>query len=374
MKSTVLKDSLRVGLQVVERVAAKSPTLPILGNILVSAAKNTVELSATDLEIGIRYTLLAKNEKEGSCVLPARSLSQFISLLPENQITLTTKEAGLTIDSKEQQSRLKTLPAEDFPIIPTFKEGEAFVEVETHPFFEGMGQVASMAGQTQARPEISGVFVSFSQQTCKLAATDSFRLAEQTLSFSKSQPLQTTFILPAKTARELVAVLGELPGKTRIYVSPNQAVFDYIPEQPGKPAIQIISRLIEGEYPQYQDIIPKDFAAKVVVDKDAFANQLKAASIFSGKLNDVKFAVNQKKKGVELTAKSTDVGEHTSFLAAQVQGGDVETSFNWKFLLDGVMHMKGDEIELGISGAESPAILKSVRKGEYLYVLMPLKV
>ena len=374
MKSTVLKDSLRVGLQVVERVAAKSPTLPILGNILVSAAKNTVELSATDLEIGIRYTLLAKNEKEGSCVLPARSLSQFISLLPENQITLTTKEAGLTIDSKEQQTLLKTLPAEDFPIIPTFKEGEAFVEVETHPFFEGMGQVASMAGQTQARPEISGVFVSFSQQTCKLAATDSFRLAEQTLSFSKSQPLQTTFILPAKTARELVAVLGELPGKTRIYVSPNQAVFDYIPEQPGKPAIQIISRLIEGEYPQYQDIIPKDFAAKVVVDKDAFANQLKAASIFSGKLNDVKFAVNQKKKGVELTAKSTDVGEHISFLAAQVQGGDVETSFNWKFLLDGVMHMKGDEIELGISGAESPAILKSVRKGEYLYVLMPLKV
>src|SRR3989338_4226628 len=374
MKSTVLKDSLRVGLQVVERVAAKSPTLPILGNILVSAAKNTVELSATDLEIGIRYTLLAKNEKEGSCVLPARSLSQFISLLPENQITLTTKEAGLTIDSKEQQTLLKTLPAEDFPIIRMLKEGEAFVEVETHPFFEGMGQVASMAGQTQARPEISGVFVSFSQQTCKLAATDSFRLAEQTLSFSKSQPLQTTFILPAKTARELVAVLGELPGKTRIYVSPNQAVFDYIPEQPGKPAIQIISRLIEGEYPQYQDIIPKDFAAKVVVDKDAFANQMKAASIFSGKLNDVKFAVNQKKKGVELTAKSTDVGEHTSFLAAQVQGGDVETSFNWKFLLDGVMHMKGDEIELGISGAESPAILKSVRKGEYLYVLMPLKV
>ena len=374
MKSTILKDGLRIGLSVVERVAAKSPSLPILGNILISAAKNTVELSATDLEIGIRYTLLAKNEKEGSCVLPARSLSQFIALLPENQITLTTKEAGLTIESKEQQTLLKTLPAEDFPIIPTFKEGEAFVEVETRPFFEGMGQVASMAGQTQARPEISGVFVSFLQQTCKLAATDSFRLAEQTLSFSKGQATQTTFILPAKTARELVAVLGELQGKTRIYVSPSQAVFDYIPEQPGKPAIQIVSRLIEGEYPQYQDIIPKDFVAKLVVDKNAFINQLKAASIFSGKLNDVKLIVNQKKKGVELVSKSTDVGEHTSFVPAQAQGEDMETSFNWKFLLDGVMHMKGDEIELGFSGAESPAILKSVRKEEYLYVLMPLKV
>ncbi len=374
MKSTVLKDSLRTGLSIVERVAAKSPSLPILGNILISATKNVIELAATDLEVGIRYTILAKNEKEGRCVLPAKSLSQFVALLLESQITLTVKEAGLTIDSQEQHTLLKTLPAEDFPIIPTFKEGDAFVEVETHTFFEGMGQVVGMAGQTQARPEISGVFVSFSQQTCKLVATDSFRLAEQTLSFSKAQPLQTTFILPTRTARELVAILGELQGKTKMYVSPNQAVFDYTPEQPGKAAIQIISRLIEGEYPQYQDIIPKDFAAKLVIDKDAFINQVKAASIFSGKLNDVKLFVNQKRKGVELTAKSTDVGEHASFIPAQTQGGDIETSFNWKFLLDGVMHMRGNEIELGVSGAESPAVLKSLRKGEYLYVLMPLKV
>lgn len=374
MKTTILKDSLRTGLSVVERIAAKSPSLPILGNILLSASKNTVELAATDLEIGVRYKILAKNEKEGSCALPARSLSQFVALLPENQITLTAKESGLTIDSKEQQTLLKTLPAEDFPIIPTFKEEDPFVEMETHTFFEGMSQVASMAGQTQARPEISGVFVSFSQQTCKIAATDSFRLAEQTLSFSKKQALQTTFILPAKTARELVAVLGEQQGKTRIYVSTSQAVFDYVPEQPGKPSIQIVSRLIEGEYPQYQDIIPKDFVAKLVIDKNAFINQLKAASIFSGKLNDVKLIVDQKKKGVGLVSKSTDVGEHASFIPAQTQGGNIETSFNWKFLLDGVMHMKEDELELGLSGSESPALLKSVRKEGYLYVLMPLKV
>jgi DNA polymerase-3 subunit beta len=369
MKSTVLKESLRTGLSLVERVAAKSPSLPILGNILVSASKNTLELAATDLEVGIRYTILAKNEKEGSCVLPSRSLSQFVGFLPENQITLTSKEAGLTIDSKEQQTLLKTWPADDFPIIPTFK-----VEVETRPFFEGMSQVAGMAGQTQARPEISGVFVSFSQQTCKLVATDSFRLAEQTLSFTRVQPLQATFILPAKTARELISVLGEQQGKTRIYVSPNQAVFDWSPEQPGKPAIQIISRLIEGEYPQYQDIIPKDFVAKLVLDKNSFINQLKAAAIFSGKLNDVKLIVDQKRKGVALVSKSSDVGEHASFVSSQTQGEDIETSFNWKFLLDGVLHMKADEIELGFSGPESPAILKPVRKEEYLYVLMPLKV
>lgn len=374
MKSTILKDSLRAGLSVVERIAAKSPSLPILGNILISATKNVVELAATDLEIGIRYRVLAKNEKEGSCALPARSLSQFVALLPENQVTLTVKESGLAIDSKEQQTLLKTLPAEDFPIIPTFKEEDAFVGVETRPFFEGMDRVMGMAGQTQARPEISGVFISFSQQVCKLAATDSFRLAEQTLPLSKGQSSQTTFILPAKTARELVAVLGGQQGETRVFVSSSQVVFDYVPEQPGKPAVQIVSRLIEGEYPQYQDIIPKDFAAKLVIDKNAFINRLKAASIFSGKLNDIKLIVDQKKKGVGLVSKSTDIGEHTSFISAQTQGENVEISFNWKFLLDGVMHIEGDEIEFGLSGPESPAILKSARSGGYLYVLMPLKV
>lgn len=374
MKSTVLKDSLRNGLSVVERTAAKSSSLPILGNILVSAVKNSIELAATDLEVGIRYKILAKNEKEGSCVLQTRSLSQFIALLPENQVVLAARDTGLAIESKAQQALLRTLPAEDFPIIPTFKEGDSGVEVETRPFFEGMGRVVGMVGQTQARPEISGVFISFSQQTCVLAATDSFRLAEQTLSFSKAQPLQTTCILPAKTARELVAVLGEEQGKTTIYVSPSQAVFDYSPEQPGKPAVQVVSRLIEGEYPQYQDIIPKDFMARIVVDKNAFVNQLKAAAIFTGKLNDVRLSVDQKKKGLVLVSKSADVGEHTSFISAQTQGRDIETSFNWKFLLDGVLHIKEDEIELGLSGPESPALLKSARAGGYLYVLMPLKV
>jgi DNA polymerase-3 subunit beta len=341
---------------------------------LLSASKNTLELAATDLEVGVRYRVLAKNDKEGSVVLPAKSLSQFVALLPENQITLSAKDGGLAIDSKEQQTLLKTLPPEDFPIIPTFQEGDMCIEVDTRTFFGGMAQVVGMTGQTKARPEISGVFVSFEQQICKLAATDSFRLAEQTLSFPKSQPMQTTFILPVKTAKEIIVVLGEQQGKTKIYTSPNQVIFDYSPEQPGKPAIQIISRLIDGEYPQYQDIIPKDFVAKLVLGKNAFANQLKAASIFAGKLNDVKLIVDQKKKGVELVSRSTDVGEHHSFMPALVQGENIETSFNWKFLLDGVLHMKEDEIELGLSGSESPALLKALRQEGYLYVVMPLKV
>lgn len=374
MKSTVLRDSLKLGLSVVERIAARSQSLAILGTILLVASKNTLELGSTDLEVGVRYKILAKNEEEGSVVLPAKSLSQFIALLPENQVRLTAKDGELSIDSERQQSRLKTLPPEDFPIIPTFQQGDAYIEVETGAFFGGMAQVMSMAGQTQARPEISGVFVSFEQQTCTLVATDSFRLAEQVLSFPKTQPVQTAFILPAKTAREIVSVLGDQQGKTKIYASPSQAIFDLNPEQPGQPAIQIVSRLIDGEYPQYQDIIPKELVAKLVIEKNSFMNQLKTASIFAGKLNDVKLIVNQKQKRVELISKSASVGEHHSFVASQVQGEHLEVSFNWKFLLDGVVHIKGDEIELGLSGTESPAILRAPRQEGYLYVLMPLKI
>jgi len=374
MKTQVLKESLKYAVAVVEKATAKTPTLPTLGAIALVAGKNALELSATDLEMGIRYKLLAKTEKEGGVAVPARLFSQLVGVLPEKEINLNLEGGELRIESKEHQTNLKTLSLDDFPIIPSLKGGEEAVEIEAKVFCAGLNQVVSIPGQNQTRPEISGVFISIQKDGIKLVATDSFRLAEKTLSFSKAQPIETSFILPQKTARELVTIFGDLPGTMKLYISPTQALFGYSAKgEVGQPSVQVVSRLIEGEYPHYQDVIPRDFATKVLAARQELMSRIKAAAVFSGKMQDTKLVADPKKKGLEISAESSDIGRHSSFLLADVTGEYLEASFNWRFLLEGLSNIKGEEVEIGFGGEDAPALLRPLGKEQYLYVVMPVK-
>lgn len=373
MKTKILKDGLKQALSVVERATAKNPTLPVLGAIALVVKKNILELSATDLEMGIRYKLLAKTEKEGGVAVPSHLFSQFVGTLEEKEVSMELQEGGLQINSKEQQTSLKTLPLDDFPIIPSLQGEEIAVELETKAFCAGLSQVIGVVGQNQVRPEISGVFVSLNKDGIKLVATDSFRLAEKILSFNKTQPLETSFILPQKTAKELLGILGDFQGIVKLYSSPTQALFDYSPKEVGSPSLQIVSRLIEGEYPQYQDVIPRDFVTKARIRKQEFISSLRAASIFSGKLQDAKVVVDPKKKGIEISSQSADSGKHNSFLLCDVTGERLEVSFNWRFLLEGLSNIKGEEVEIAFAGEDAPALLRPIGEEQYLYVVMPVK-
>lgn len=374
MKSTVLKNNFKEALGFVERIAAKSPTLPILSNVYLSAEKNFLELTATDLEIGIRYYVLSKNETPGKTVVPAKFLSQFISFLPEEQITLDLRENGLHIASKGYNTLVKTLNPDDFPIIPSLKGGEESVEIDTDALCKGLNQVAGMAGQTQVRPEISGVLFLFEKETLKLAATDSFRLAEKTLALKKGQSYEGSLIVPQKTVRELAAILGERIGKTIIHISPSQVVFEYIAEDdPSQTHIVIVSRLIEGEYPKYQDVIPTSFAVRAMVSKNELLNHLKAASIFAGKTNDVRVKADVEREGLEISARNADVGENISFLKANLKGDNNEAAFNWRFLIEGISQMKSESVELGMNGDEGPTLARPAKDEGFLYVVMPIK-
>ena len=345
MKTRILKESLKQAIVAVERATAKNPTLPVLGAIALVAGKNTLELSATDLEMGIRYKLLAKTEKEGGVAVPAHLFSQLVAVLPEKEINLSMEDGELRIKSEEHQTSLKTLSLDDFPIIPSLEGEENAVEIETGVFCGGLSSVVSIPGQNQARPEISGVFISIQKEGIRFAATDSFRLAEKSVSFSKVQHIEVSFILPQKTARELGAIFSELPGRMKLYVSSTQVLFDYsAKEEIGQPSLQVVSRLIEGEYPHYQDIIPRDFITKVRVLKQELMSRIKAAAVFSGKMQDTKLVVDPKKKGLEISAESSDAGRHSSFLSADVTGERLEVSFNWRFLLDGLSNIKGEEV------------------------------
>lgn len=374
MKLKILKSKLKEGLNIVERATTKSLTLPILNNILLKAEKNFLSLSATDLEIGIKWWSLAKIEQEGAITVPTRVFSNFIGLLEEEPVNLEVKNHTLVIESEKFQTKIRGFDPEEFPIIPKITEGES-VDIDNILFYQGLNQVVQIPILSPARPEISGVYLCFQKDLVKVVATDSFRLGEKKLFFEKKLPLSQEYslILPQKAAKEIVNIFGEQRGELKIYFSANQILFEFSMEETAHPKIQLTSKLIEGEYPNYQAIFPKEPETKIVLGKNEFLNQLKAASLFASKMNEVRLKTNRRKEKIEIFSQNPELGEYHSSLPGEISGKESEVSFNWRFLIDGLSNIKSSEVIFELNGEEGPAVLKPVADTSYVYLVMPVK-
>ena len=377
MKIITLKENLDNGLNIVNKVTGKNLTLPILNNILISTEKNFLNLSATDLELGIKHWFLVKTEKEGKVTVPAKTLSGFISFLPDQKITLEEKNNFLYIDCENHSTKIKTMNADDFPIIPKI-DGEKYVELNCSILCEALSQVVDFSTPNQNRPDLSGIYFNFQKDSAKLVATDGFRLAEKTLLLENKTDKTFSFILPQKTAREIINIFSEKEGKIRLYFSPNQILFEYPMEETPHPQTQVVSRLIEGDYPDYQGIIPKQYEAQLILEKEGLLNQIKTASIFSGRGNEVRLRIDDKKEGVEVFSQDPDLGDNKSFLAGKIRFShtaekkEMEVVFNYKFLADGLASIKSRNIILELNGEEKPAAIKPEDDPNHIYVVMPI--
>src|SRR3989344_1565915 len=333
-----------MGIGVVERIIGKNLSLPVLDNVLIDTEDSFLVLVSTDLETAIKLWVLTKIIKKGKVVVPAKFLSSFVSSLPNEKITLEEKDQNLYIECKNIKTQIQGHNPEEFPIIPELA-GQEYLEIDNQKLCQGLGQVIDVASLSQTRPEISGIYFSFLKNTIKIVATDSFRLAEKNIATQNPVKKEYSFILPQKPAREIMNILEGKEGVVRVYFSNNQVLFELPMAETKHPAVQITSRLIEGEYPNYQDIIPKKFKTHVTL----------------------------KKKEVEVFAKSSDIGENTSTISAKVDGDSIEVSFNYKFLVDGMQKIKSSELLFEISEKEGPCILRPIGDDSYLYVVMPIK-
>ena len=377
MRLIILKNKLKTGLEIMERVISKSLTLPILLNTLLTTEKNFLKLETTDLEIGLKWWALAKIEEEGRITIPVKILNNFIGLLPEKPLFLEEKNLSLFIKTENYKTQIKGINPEDFPIIPQIIEKE-FFEIPAHLFCQALSQVVDFALPSQSRPEISGIFFSFQKGLIQITATDSFRLGEKKLFLEKITPSplvsdrEVSFILPQKTAREILNIFNE-EENLRIYFSPNQVLFETLMEETDHPKIQLISKLIEGEYPNYQEIIPKKFETQIILGRNEFFNHIKTASLFSGKINEVKLKIDLKKGGLEIFSQNPDLGEYQSFLAGKIKGESLEISFNYRFLIDGLLNIKTPEVLFELNKEEGPGVLKPMTDPSYIYLIMPIK-
>ncbi|MAF20580.1 MAG: DNA polymerase III subunit beta [Parcubacteria group bacterium] len=376
-----LQKNLKQVLNITGRIIGRNLTLPILNNLLLSVENNKLKISSTNLEIGINSWVSGKIQKQGSITVPAKLISDFVNNLPNEKIELKTKAQQLEIKCKKFKAILKGLSADDFPIIPKIKDQSPII-IKGSILKNSFSQVVEMASVSESRPEISGIYMKLNssnsaagKNTIKLAATDSFRLAEKNIEInSKSLNKEYSVIIPQRTIQEIIRILGEKESSTdeyeqevKIILSGSQILFNFNDTQ-------VISRLIEGQYPDYQQIIPSNLQTQVIINKQELISNIKIASLFSGKINDIKMSVNPKKSLVEILSKDADIGENKSKIEAKIQGKEIETFFNHRYLLDGLNNIFSDKVMIGLNDTAKPVVIRPVGDTSYTYVVMPIKV
>ncbi len=368
MNIICLQKNLKQALNITEKIIGRNLTLPILNNLLLFVDKNKLKISSTNLEIGINSSIIGKVKSTGSITIPARLLTDFISNLPNEKIELKTKDNQLEIKCKKLKSLIKGLSADDFPIIPKITE-KPFIKIKGSVLKNSLSQVVEFASLSGSRPEISGIYINFNKNLIKLAATDSFRLAEKNIEINNnSKELKNqSIIIPQRTIQEVSRILGDEEIDVEIALSNNQILFNL-------GSTQVISRLIEGQYPDYQQIIPDSFQTQLIVDRNELISNIKIASLFSGKINDIKVYIDPKKSILEILAKDADIGENKSKIDAKIEGKEVEIIFNYKYLLDGLNNIFSDKVIIGLNTSAKPVVLRPVGDASYTYVVMPIKI
>jgi DNA polymerase-3 subunit beta len=374
MKLVILKEKLKKGIQIAERASSKSVTLPVLQNIFLSAERNFLNLFCTDLEIAVKWWGLAKIEREGKILLPIKTFSDFINFLPEKPVLIEKRENFVLIESEPFSSKMKFFNPEEFPIFPKL-ETEKFFEILPENLIAGIRKVISFSSPSTTRPEISGICLNFGKNFLKIVATDSFRLGEATIflpekiSFEK----ETSIILPQKAAREIINIFGNVEKNLKVYLNPNQLAIESEMEETSHPEVLFASRLIEGEFPDYQAIIPKKFSLETRFQKEDFLKQIKAASVFSPKNNEIKFKFEPEKKEVKIMSENPELGSYSSALKGEMKGKEITIAFNYRFLLEGIEKIEGKEFFFKITSEEGPALIEPFEKEDFLYILMPIK-
>lgn len=364
MKASILRENLAKAMSVCGRVVTTRGSLEILSNVMISTESGRLKISATNLEVGVNFWVGAKVEKEGAITVPARLITDVISSLGSEKVILETDEMALHVNSDTDKLSIKGISAEEFPLIPTI-ENTAF-KISSKTLKEALSQVTFAAALDEARPVLSGVYMLVDGDTLVLAATDSYRLAEKIIKLEKKVADKVEIIVPARALMELSRTLSDVSGDIKVCVNENQVSF-------AADEIEFTSRLIDGNFPNYKQIIPEGNDTKAIVKASDLASVLKVASLFAREsANSVNIFIRSKGK-IEVSANSSQIGDSSSTIEAQVEGKDGDISFNSKYILDVLASTKDENVEFEISGKLNPGVIRLEGKKDYTYIIMPLR-
>ncbi len=379
MKFSCTQENLHQGLSVVSHIASRNVNLPILGNVLIKCDGTVLKLLSTNLEIAISCTVRGKIEEVGEFTVPSKLFSDYVSLLSKDRIDIEQSGSVVEVSCGSYKTKLNGVHASEFPLIPAVDKQQEFI-VKVSDLRRAISQVLFAVAPNESRPEISGVLFAFEQSknnlSLTLAATDSYRLAEKTVPAKgviKDQAVSV--IVPARTVAEIIRILtvfkddSESPEDVNISLSDNQILFSY-------GSVELISRTIEGKYPDYRQLIPDTYQTEVRLSKDELQRAIKATSLFSRTgLNDITVAFKPDSE-IHVRATNSQTGEHSVDLEGAIIGKENVITVNYKYLLDGVNNIDTDLVAMKMIDGMSPCLIQSgsdETKPDYLYIVMPIR-
>lgn len=363
MKLLCLVENLKNSVAQAERITTKNQNLPLLQTVKISIQENRVKLVTTNLELGLEIFTTCKIIKEGECLLPAKLLQNYLNSVSDKQIALEVKDFNTYITTDINKSTVKGFDPKEFPIIPKVQEKYSF-KTSLQNLQDAFVQTLPAVSLSDTKPEISSVAIKFFNSTAKIAATDSFRLAEKTIVVRPNGELpKSSVLIPSKTIQEFTRLRSESQ-EVSVVFNNNHILFSTTD-------FRLTSRLTEGVFPEYTTIIPKNFSTKVQIQKDAFVTGIKSASIFSGRLSDVTISVSE--NAVNISARNTDLGEHAVSLDTKIEGDPVVSSFNFKYILDGLSQLQGKKLFIGFNGEQKPLFIRDDEDESYFYLVMPMR-
>ena len=375
MKITCKQQDLSRGLSIVSHAVSNRSTLPILANILLATDNGRLKLSATNLEIGINCWVDAQIQEEGTTTVPAKLLTDYVNSLPSAYVDITVPDDSnkVNIKSEGSDTNIKGLDASEFPLIPSAEGGEAPVIMDASTLKEMISEVAIAAAEDESRPVFTGVLVQVAGEKVTFAAADSFRLAVRVAPLPGDDTTRGDILVPARTMTELGRILPS-EGAVQMIVTPNRSQVLFHTE-----TIDLVSRLIEGNFPNYRQIIPKEHTTRAVVETKAFAARVKQAAIFARDSSNItRIKINGgdsdglEPGSITIEATAEDLGDNVSVLNAAVDGPAQQIIFNVRYLSDVLAVIDTPEVAIEVNAPTKPGVIRPVGVADYTYVIMPM--
>lgn len=374
MKFSCNQDTFSKYLNIMSRVVSNKPGLPILNNVYFEATKGKLVMKTTDLELSISTWIGADVEDDGKITLPAKQLSEFVNSVPQEKIDVVVERQNFNISTSNNSASFNTMPPDDFPNIPSVeKKEEPFLQINSADFLLAVNRVAFAAATDDIKPVLTGVKIEIKDNgIASFVATDGLRLSKQDITIEKGIK-NKDFLVPVRALLELSYIINEVGEETGNMISlfliedKNQVMF-----RVGD--IDIISRLIDGEFPEYEQIIPTGYKTKCNIDRDEFLNSLKVVNIIARSVlgNKMILQIQSKENRISLSAVQSDLGKNESNFECKVEGDNLKIAFSSKLLSDILNHIDSEKILFECSEAIRPGVFKIDDDNNFIHLVMPM--